>query len=135
MTGTSVHYISDSMSLGHAARDLAIARELRALNPEVDIMWLADDPARRLITEAGETLLPDTEAFAHEIGVAENASGEFLLNVLGYAKRAQGAWKRTVAAFREVTARYPYDLLIRDESYEIDAALDEQPALKKAPSR
>ena len=47
-------------------------------------MWLAGDPARRLIAEAGETLLPDTEAFARETGVAENASGEFSLNVLRY---------------------------------------------------
>src|SRR5215217_38426 len=34
MTSTRVLYISDSIGLGHAARDLAIARELRALNPE-----------------------------------------------------------------------------------------------------
>jgi hypothetical protein len=33
-----------------------------------------------------------------------------------------------VAAFKEVTARYPYDLLIGDESYEIDAALGWPPA-------
>jgi predicted glycosyltransferase len=135
MTGTSVLYISDSIGLGHAARDLAIARELRALNPEVEIMWLAGDPARRLIAEAGEILLPETEAFAHESGVAENTSGEFSLNVLRYALRAQGAWKHAVAAFRYVTARYPYDLLIGDESSEIDAALDELPELKKAPSQ
>jgi UDP:flavonoid glycosyltransferase YjiC (YdhE family) len=133
MTGTSFLYISDSIGLGHAARDLAIARELRALNPDIEIMWLAGDPARRLIAEAGETLLPETEAFAHETGVAENTSGEFSLNVLRYALRAQGAWKRAVAAFKEVTARYPYDLLIGDESYEIDVALSDQPALKKAP--
>ena len=71
MTGTRVLYIRDSIGLGHAARDLAIARELRALNPEVEIMWLAGKPARRLIAEAGETLLPETEAFAHETGVAD----------------------------------------------------------------
>jgi hypothetical protein len=134
MTRTRILYISDSIGLGHAARDLAIARELRALNPEVEIMWLAGDPARRrLIAETGETLLPETEAFAHETGVAENTSGEFSLNVLRYALRAHGAWKRAVAAFKDVTARYPYDLLIGDESYEIDAALEEQPELKKAP--
>jgi predicted glycosyltransferase len=133
MTSTRVLYISGSIGLGHAARDLAIARELRALNPEVEIMWLAGDPARRLIAEAGETLLPETEAFAHETGVAENTSGEFSLNVLRYALRAQGAWKRAVSAFEEVTAKYPYDLLIGDETYEIDAALGKRPELKKAP--
>jgi UDP:flavonoid glycosyltransferase YjiC (YdhE family) len=133
MASTRVLYISDSIGLGHAARDLAIARELRTLNPEVEIMWLAGDPATRLIAEAGEKLLPETEAFAHETGVAEDTSGEFSLNVLRYALRAQSAWKRAVAAFKEVTARYPYDLLIGDESYEIDGVLGDQPELKKAP--
>jgi predicted glycosyltransferase len=55
MTGTRVLYISGSIDLGHARRDLAIARELRRLDPEVEIMWLAGDPARHLIAEAGET--------------------------------------------------------------------------------
>jgi hypothetical protein len=56
MTGTRVLYISDSIGLGHAARDLAIARELRALNPEVEIMWLAGDPAKKLIAESPRTV-------------------------------------------------------------------------------
>jgi predicted glycosyltransferase len=133
MTNTRVLYISDSIGLGHAARDLAIAHELRRLDSGTEIMWLAGDPARRLIAEAGETLLPETEAFAHETGVAENTSGEFSLNVLRYALRAQSAWKRAVAAFEEVTAKYPYDLLIGDESYEITMALGDRPDLKKAP--
>jgi len=133
MRSTRILYISDSIGLGHAARDLAIARELRALNPGIEIMWLAGDPARRLIAEAGETLLPETEAFAHESSVAENTSGEFSLNILRYALRAQGTWKRAVAAFKEVAARYPYDLLVGDESYEITMALSDKPELKKAP--
>jgi predicted glycosyltransferase len=38
-----------------------------------------------------------------------------------------------VAIFEEVSAKYPYDLLIGDETYEIDAALGKRPELKKAP--
>jgi hypothetical protein len=33
--GTRVLYISDSIGLGHARRDLAIARELRRLDPGI----------------------------------------------------------------------------------------------------
>jgi hypothetical protein len=32
-----------------------------------------------------------------------------------------------------VSAKYPYDLLIGDETYEIAGALDKRPELKKAP--
>jgi hypothetical protein len=38
-----------------------------------------------------------------------------------------------VATFEEVSAKYPYDLLIGDETYEIDAALAAYPELKKTP--
>ena len=133
MTSTRVLFISDSIGLGHAARDLAIARELRRSNPGIEIVWLAGDPARRLVAEAGETLLPETEAFAHETGVAEDTAQGFSLNILRYALRAQSAWKSAVAAFEEVSAKYPYDLLIGDETYEIAGALSERPELKKAP--
>jgi predicted glycosyltransferase len=47
MTGTRVLYISGSTGLGHARTDLAIARELRRLDPEVEIMWLAESGYRR----------------------------------------------------------------------------------------
>jgi hypothetical protein len=134
MSGTGVLYISGSIGLGHVRRDLAIARELRRLDPEVEIMWLAGEPARHLIAEAGETLLPESAAYGDETGVAEDAAQEFSLNLLGrFALRAQGAWKRAVATFEEVSAKYPYDLLIGDETYEIDAALEKRPELKKAP--
>jgi hypothetical protein len=89
MTGARVLFISDSIGPGHAGRALVIARELRRLDPDVGIAWLAGDPARRLIAEASESLLPQTEAFFHETGVAEG----FSLNVLRYVLRAQSAWK------------------------------------------
>jgi predicted glycosyltransferase len=44
MTSTRVLYISGSIGLGHARRDLAIARELRRLDPGVEIAWLAGEP-------------------------------------------------------------------------------------------
>src|SRR5215218_1916795 len=102
MTGTRVLFISGSIGLGHAHRDLAIARELRRLNPGVEIAWLAGEPARQLIAEAGETLLPETATFGDETSSAEVASEEFSLNLMSMGLRAQRAFKRTVAMFEEV---------------------------------
>jgi predicted glycosyltransferase len=134
ITSTRVLYISGSVGLGHARRDLAIARELRRLDPDIEIVWLAGEPARQVISEAGETLLPESGAYGDETGVAEKAAEGFSLNLLGrFALRAPSAWKRAVAIFEEVSAKYPYDLLIGDETYEIDAALGKRPELKKAP--
>jgi len=134
MPSTRVLYISGSVGLGHARRDLAIARELRRLDSGVEIVWLAGEPARQVIAGAGETLLPESAAYGDETGVAEDAAGGFSLNLMGrFALRAQSAWKRAVATFEEVSGKYPYDLLIGDETYEIDAALAKRPELKKAP--
>src|SRR5215207_104648 len=134
MPSTRVLYVSGSVGLGHARRDLAIARELRRLDPEVDIVWLAGEPARQVIAEAGETLLPESDAYGDETSVAEDAAEGFSFNLLGrFALGARSAFERTVATFEEVSAKYPYDLLIGDETYEIDMALEKRPELKKAP--
>src|SRR5215203_445116 len=134
MPSTRVLYISGSVGLGHARRDLAIARELRRLDSGVEIVWLAGEPARQVIAGAGETLLPKSAAYGDETAVAEDAAGGFSLNLLGrFALRAQSAWKQAVATFEEVSARHPYNLLVGDETYEIAAALDKRPELKKAP--
>ncbi|MGZ6639605.1 MAG: alpha/beta hydrolase, partial [Solirubrobacteraceae bacterium] len=107
-----VLFVSGSIGLGHAARDLAIVRELRRLRPavEVEVEWLAGDPAWRLIEEAGETLLPESSELPDETGAAERASRGFSLNIVSYLLRARGAWKQTVATFEKVIERHAYDL-------------------------
>ena len=55
----NVLYISGSLGLGHITRDTAIANELRKLNPEIEIEWLAAHPATTLLMEAGEKLVPE----------------------------------------------------------------------------
>lgn len=122
MSNLQVLYISGSIGLGHANRDLAIARQLRRLNPSAEVMWLAGEPARQLIREAGENVLPESEEIA-ETGFAEDSAGEFSLNLIKYVSRAQTGWSRTVSAFAKVTANYRYDLLVGDEAYEIMGAL------------
>ena len=54
-------FVSGSLGLGHVARDLAIANELRAINKDVEIIWLADPPASDYIRMTGETVLPDLD--------------------------------------------------------------------------
>jgi hypothetical protein len=59
--------------------------------------WLAGDPTRQLIAEAGETLLPETEAFAHETGVAEKTSEGFCHHRAGFyadpSTASSGGWR------------------------------------------
>jgi len=91
MTGKQVLYVSGSLGLGHITRDLAIARELRRQNPEVEVSWLAAHPANMLIKEAGERLHPEADMSADDNVLAEDATEEgYRLNLLKYLTKAMG---------------------------------------------
>jgi UDP:flavonoid glycosyltransferase YjiC (YdhE family) len=132
-TTPRVLFVSGSIGLGHAARDLAIAGELRRLLPSAQLEWLAGDPARRLIEQAGEALLAESSELSDETATAEQSAEGASLNIIRYLLRARGAWKQTVRTFEQVTASHPYDLVVGDETYEIAVALHRRPELKRAP--
>lgn len=128
-----VLFISGSLGLGHVTRDLAIARELRRHDPELEISWLAAPPAAQLIEAGGERLLPQAGWFGNLSLDAESLSKAFRLDLVQYSSRARGAWHANVAVFQEVVRRDSYDLVIGDETYEISIALKRRPALKRFP--
>src|SRR5436305_904820 len=62
----SILYLSSPIGLGHARRDLAIARELRKFQPDLEIHWLAQDPVTRLLERNGEFIHPLSRRLASE---------------------------------------------------------------------
>ena len=98
--------------------------------PGVEIVWLAGDPARRLLAEAGETVLPESAGFAEETGSAKRRRTARSDIVNFAAKVSRGAWKRAVKAFEEVSAPMPADVLVGDEGYEVAIELAKRPELK-----
>src|SRR5207244_3484440 len=48
-------FVSSPIGLGHVRRDIAIARELRALVPGLEIDWLAQNPVTRCWRSTGST--------------------------------------------------------------------------------
>jgi predicted glycosyltransferase len=132
MSGTRILFVSGSIGLGHAARDLAIADGLRRLDPGIEIDWLAGEPASRRIEEAGERLLPESAAF-QETGFAEDNAEEFSLNIVWYVAHAAGAWLRAARTVLQAVEKHGYDLVVGDETYELAIAFTLRPALKKVP--
>jgi len=127
-------YISGSLGLGHIVRDLAITKELRRQNPEVEVYWLAAHPASLLLKEAGEKLLPEAELYADDNIPAENAVEQgFRLNVLKYVSSAMGDWAQNVKAFEQAISREQFNLVIADEAYEIVVALENKRVQTNAP--
>ena len=76
-------FVSSPIGLGHVQRDLAIARELRKLHPDLAIDWFTVDPAARYLEQEGERLHPITQRLASESRHFEHVAGEHdLLGVL-----------------------------------------------------
>src|SRR5881275_3405107 len=69
-------YISSPIGLGHAQRDVAIARELRAQVPDLEIDWLAQDPVTRVLEGEGERIHPASAQLANESRHIESESAE-----------------------------------------------------------
>ncbi len=128
-----VLFISGSIGLGHITRDLAIAREIRKQQPGVDILWLAANPASLVLKEAGEKLAPESTRYVNESEFAEKSAQGSKLNLISYLIKAKGAWKQNVKVFTDLVTSQHFDLVIGDETYEINLALRQFPHLKTFP--
>jgi UDP-N-acetylglucosamine:LPS N-acetylglucosamine transferase len=127
----NVLFISSSIGLGHAARDLAIAREMKKRNPDIEFSWLAGDPARRVIEEAGENLLPECNFLGEDSYLAEKVSNGFGMNVNKYLFMVLLEWRKSIFTINKLTKRKKYDLIIADEAYELILAFLLFPSIKK----
>jgi predicted glycosyltransferase len=125
-------YISSPIGLGHAQRDVAIAKELRALVPDLQIDWLAQDPVTRVLESEGETIHPASEHLASESGHFESESAEHDLHCFQAWRRMDEILVANFMLFHDVVTEERYDLWIADEGWEIDYYLHENPNLKRA---
>jgi UDP-N-acetylglucosamine:LPS N-acetylglucosamine transferase len=124
-------FISGSLGLGHASRDLAIAKELRRHDPEINIVWLAAPPASSVLRKAGEKLLPEADLYANDTLIAEKSAKQgYRLNLLKYLFKAMGSWKQNVKIFERAAGNEKFDLIIADEAYEIYMALKKRKELR-----
>ena len=126
-------YVSSPIGLGHAQRDVAIARELRKLHPDLEIDWLAQDPVTRVLEGSGERIHPASAGLANESAHIRSESAEHDLHCFQAIRRMDEILLANFMVFHEVTAAEPYDLWIGDEAWELDYYLHENPELKTAP--
>ena len=128
-----VLYISSPIGLGHAQRDVAIARELRRLVPGVEIDWLAQHPVTRVLEAEGERILPASRWLANESRHIETESAEHDLHCFQAWRRMDEILIANFMVFHDVVRDQSYDLWIGDEAWEIDYYLHENPREKRAP--
>lgn len=142
--GLEVLFISGSIGLGHVTRDLAIAAALRRLRPDLDLRWLAADPARRALKAEGELLVPEAGAYLGETDLAEDLASGFSLRMTNPIQwlRCPFLFSRirdlmrhqrgNLALFKSLLQKGRFDLVIADEAYDFCVAVIRNPTLKPA---
>ncbi|MET9232087.1 alpha/beta fold hydrolase [Lentzea sp. NPDC003310] len=124
-------YLSSPIGLGHARRDLAIATELRKLQPRLEIDWLAQHPVTEVLGPAGEAVHPASAWLANESAHVEDDAGEHDLHVFEAFRRLDAVLVHNFMVFHDVLEEERYDLVIGDEAWDVDYFLHENPGLKR----
>jgi predicted glycosyltransferase len=126
-----VLYVSSPIGLGHARRDVAIARELRNLVDGVEIDWLAQDPVTRVLEREGERVHPASRWLANESRHIESESAEHDLHCFQAWRRMDEILIANFMVFHDVVREERYDLWVGDEAWDVDHFWHENPELKR----
>lgn len=121
MAKKQILFLSWQGGMGHITRDLPIVKELRRLNPGIEVSWLAHPLAGKLIEQAGERLLPESQFSGDYNEVGLSSLSNFSLNLMKYHSSSKKSRERNGDLFNEVIGKYPFDLIVGDESYEIQS--------------
>jgi pimeloyl-ACP methyl ester carboxylesterase len=125
-------YISSPIGLGHAQRDVAIARELRKIVPDLEIDWLAQHPVTKVLEGEGEHIHPASAELANESTHIESESAEHDLHCFQAWRRMDEILLANFMVFHDLVQEEQYDLWIGDEAWELDYYLHENPEQKRA---
>jgi pimeloyl-ACP methyl ester carboxylesterase/UDP:flavonoid glycosyltransferase YjiC (YdhE family) len=126
-------WVCSPIGLGHVLRDVAIARELRARVPGLEIEWLAQQPVTAVLESAGEAIHPASVELASESAHWESEADGHDLHAFYAFRRMDEIFCANYMLFDDVVRETPYDLWVGDESWEVDYFLHENPERKIAP--
>ena len=132
--GRKALFVSSPIGLGHAQRDLAIARELRKLQSDLAIDWFTVDPAAAYLQREGERVHPITARLANESRHFERCAGsEHDLSAFFALRTMDEVMTNNFMTFSDLLEAEHYDLVIGDEAWDVDYHYHENPERKRQP--
>jgi pimeloyl-ACP methyl ester carboxylesterase/predicted glycosyltransferase len=126
-------FVSSPIGLGHVQRDLAIARELRKLTPDLQIEWFTVDPAAAYLEREGEQLHPMTRYLSNESRHLEDMAGEHEVPAFFALRTMDEIMIHNFMIFSDLMEAEHFDLVIGDEAWDVDYYYHENPELKRQP--
>ncbi|NLD55033.1 MAG: alpha/beta fold hydrolase [Burkholderiaceae bacterium] len=131
--GRRALFVSSPIGLGHAQRDLAIARELRKLQPDLRVDWFTVDPAARYLEAEGEHIHPAARRLANESRHFEQVAGEHDLHAFFALRTMDEVMASNFMTFADLVEQEHFDIVIGDEAWDVDYFYHENPELKRQP--
>lgn len=126
-------FLSSAIGLGHVQRDLAIARELRKQQPDLEVDWFTVHPASAYLEREGERVHPICRRLANESRHFERRAGEHDLQAFFALRTMDEVMARNFLVFCDLLREEHYDIVIGDEAWEVDYHYHENPELKRQP--
>jgi pimeloyl-ACP methyl ester carboxylesterase/predicted glycosyltransferase len=127
-----VLYLSSPIGLGHARRDLAIARSLREIRPDVRVDWLAQAPVTTFLAAANETVHAASAYLSSETAHLQSEAHEHDLNAFQAIRRMDEILVSNFSIFQDLVDTGDYDAVVGDEAWDIDYFWHENPELKRS---
>ena len=124
-------FLSSPIGLGHALRDVAIADELRRLEPDLHIDWLTQHPVTAVLGARGERVHPAAAHLTNESAHFESESAEHDLHCFQAYRRMDEILVANFMVFHDLLEEEHYDLVVGDEAWDVDYFLHENPELKR----
>jgi hypothetical protein len=103
------------------------------MHSQVEIEWLAAEPATTMLRDAGEHVLAEADEWAEETQTAESAAGEYASSIFKYVLKAYDGMDRNAEVFERVTSKKDYDVVVGDETYELWEPLVKKPERLRCP--
>ncbi len=94
---------------------MAIVRELRKLRPDVELDWIAGEPAATVLRAEGENVLDI--GLASDTDIAESVADGYRYNLARFVRQANEVWRRAFDAYARRVSTGRYDLAVGDEAY------------------
>ena len=110
---------------------MAIAAELRKLQPDLEIDWLAQHPVTTVLESHDERIHPMSAELASESAHITAESSEHDLNAFQAIRRMDEILLNNFMVFHDAVTDGEYDLVIGDEAWDVDYYLHENPELKR----
>jgi pimeloyl-ACP methyl ester carboxylesterase/predicted glycosyltransferase len=124
-------YLSSPIGLGHARRDVAVAKELKRLRPGLEIDWLTQHPVTAVLDAEGEHIHPASRWLANESAHMASEASEHDLHCFQALRRMDEILVANFMVFQEVVEEGCYDVVVGDEAWDVDHFWHENPELKR----